>query len=70
MEQDIKNILQKLDAQASEIAEAKKSLKRIQQYFFWTFVITVVVIVLPAIGLLFAIPMFLDSLSELQSFGL
>ncbi len=70
MDQDIKTILAKLDAQNIEIAELKKSLKRIQQYFFWTFIITILLVVLPAVGLVFAISTFLDTFSQIQELGI
>ena len=37
------------------------SVEKTRKYFFWTMVISVVVVVLPAIGLIFVIPYFLNS---------
>ena len=41
------------------------SVERVRQYLFWTFVITVIMIALPLIGILFVIPMFLKQYSGL-----
>jgi type IV secretory pathway component VirB8 len=38
-----------------------KSVEKTRKYFFWTMVISIVVVVLPAIGLVFVIPFFLNS---------
>lgn len=62
-------LLQKIEAQSGELAEIKKSLKKIQNYFLWTFIITILVVVLPALGLLIAIPKFLATFSEIQNLG-
>ncbi len=37
------------------------STEKTRKYFLWTMIITLVVVVVPAIGLLFAIPAFLDN---------
>ena len=37
------------------------SVEKTRKYFFWTMVITVVIVVVPAIGLVFAIPAFLNN---------
>ncbi len=65
MEQDI---LQKLDAQEKKIDEVYRSVERMRKYFLWTLVVTVAVIVLPLIGLVFAIPQFLSLYNSLGSF--
>ena len=38
-----------------------KSAEKTRKYFFWTLVITVVLFVLPLIGLIFVIPFFLNT---------
>ena len=37
------------------------SVEKTRKYFFWTMVISILVVVLPAIGLVFVIPYFLNS---------
>lgn len=46
------------------------SVEKTRKYFKWTMIITIVVIVLPLIGLVFAIPAFLNSYGNLTSLGL
>lgn len=46
-----------------------KSVEKTRRYFFWTLVISLSFVVLPAIGLLFAIPRFL-SVYDYSSLGL
>lgn len=70
MNPDNQTLIQKIEAQQVELLEIKASLKKIQDYFFWTFVITVALVVLPALGLVFAIPKFLNTYSDIQSLGL
>lgn len=60
MDQDIEK---KLDA-------IYVSVEKTRKYFKWTMIISIVVIVLPLIGLLFAIPAFLSSYSGLTNLGL
>ncbi|MDO8601663.1 MAG: hypothetical protein Q7R62_00820 [bacterium] len=60
MEPDIQ---EKLDA-------IYKSVEKTRKYFKWTLIVSIVVIVLPLIGLLFAIPAFLKSFGSLQTLGL
>jgi hypothetical protein len=43
------------------------STEKTRKYLWWTLVITVVVLVLPLIGLLFAIPAFISSYSGLMN---
>ena len=53
----------------TELAEIKAKIIKIERYFFWTAVVTIAAIVLPLIGLLFAIPKFLSTYTEMQSLG-
>jgi lipopolysaccharide export LptBFGC system permease protein LptF len=53
-----------------ELAEIKRRVIKIERYFFWTAVITILAVVLPLIGLLFAIPKFLGSYGDIQGLGL
>ena len=54
-------ILKKIEEQELKIDEIHKYVKKIHLYFKITFWVTVVTIVLPLIGLMFVIPMFINS---------
>ena len=62
MEQDI---LKKLEEQARALEAIFRSVEKTRKYFLWTLIITVVLFVLPLIGLFFAIPQFLNTYSNL-----
>lgn len=57
MEQDI---LKKIEELNKKVEETHQSVEKMRKYFLWTLIITAAVIVLPLIGLLFALPKFLD----------
>ena len=61
MEQEI---LKKLEEQDKKIEAIWKSVEKTRIYFKTTLIITVVMTVLPLIGLAFAIPFFLNTLSQ------
>jgi len=50
----------------NKIDRLQRSIDRLNKIILWTIIITVVLFVLPLIGLLFAIPQFLSSYSGLQ----
>jgi len=50
----------------NKIDRLQRSIDRLNKIILWTIIITVVLFVLPLIGLLFAIPQFLFSYSGLQ----
>ncbi|MEN9647560.1 MAG: hypothetical protein RLY57_364 [Candidatus Parcubacteria bacterium] len=54
----------------AELADIKQRIIKIERYFFWTAVITVAAIILPLIGLMFAIPKMLNTYTDIQSLGL
>ncbi len=60
MEQEI---LKKLEENAALLEAVYKSVERMRKFFMWTLIITVVVIVLPLIGLVLVIPQFLNSVT-------
>jgi hypothetical protein len=62
MEQEILNRLQKNEEKLEKIFI---SVEKIRRYFLWTLVITVLMVLLPAVGLLFAIPKFMDTYSQM-----
>jgi len=49
----------RLDALEQKIDAAYKASESVRKYLFWTGVVTVALIVLPAIGLIFVIPQFI-----------
>ncbi len=51
----------RLDALEAKIDAAYRAAEASRKYLFWTSVITVALIVLPLIGLAFAIPVFLNN---------
>ena len=64
-------LLAKLDEISAKAEKAYQAAESARKYLFWTGVITVALIVLPLIGLAFAIPQFISSYTTtLQSVGL
>lgn len=51
----------RLDALEAKVEQAYKAAESTRKYLFWTGVITVALIVLPLIGLAFAIPSFITN---------
>lgn len=66
MEELEREIIQKLAEQAEELKGIKRSVEKTRRYLFWTFVISVLFIVLPLIGLILIIPQFLASYSGIM----
>jgi len=58
MNEEIKN---RLDAQDELLAKTYVSVEKIRKYFMWTFIVSIVVFVLPLLGLLIAVPNFLST---------
>lgn len=56
-----------LEAKINKIYE---SVEKTRKYFLWTMIITVIVLVLPIIGLIIAIPAFLSTFSTISELGL
>lgn len=63
-------ILKKLEEQQAQINQIYVSVEKTRKYFQWTMIITVALFVLPLIGLMFAIPSFLGSYSQIQTLGI
>ena len=61
MEHMEQEILKKIEAQGEQLDEIQRSVERMQKYFFWTLIITIVVIVLPLLGLALVLPQFLNT---------
>lgn len=60
MEQDILRKFEELDKKLDAIY---KSAEKTRKYFLFTLIISVVFVVLPLVGLIFVIPMFLSTLT-------
>lgn len=50
----------KLDEFARKLEEVRHSVEQIKKYFLWMLVISIIFVVLPLVGLMFAIPNFLN----------
>ena len=62
MDQEIKN---KLDAQEKKIDAIYSSVEKTRKYFLVIVWVTIIAVVLPIIGLLFAIPSFLSTYTSI-----
>ncbi len=51
----------RLDLLEAKVEQAYKAAESTRKYLFWTGVITILLIVLPLIGLIFAIPSFMTN---------
>ncbi|MDO8469988.1 MAG: hypothetical protein Q7S84_03155 [bacterium] len=60
----------RLAAQEQKLDAIYRSVEKMRKYFKWTLIVTIAVIVLPAIGLIFAIPAFIKSVSLTSGAGL
>lgn len=63
-------IMKKLEELERKIDENKITVDKMRRYFMWTLIISAAVIILPLFGLLFAIPKFLSSYSDIGNLGL
>ena len=61
MDQDM---MQKLEEQGRKLDAIEQSVKKIRSYLFWTFMASIVLFVIPLIGLVFVIPQFLNIYSS------
>lgn len=65
MEQlDLQSKIEELEQKMDRL---QKSIDRLNKIFFWTLVITLVLFVLPLLGLLFVIPQFLSTFTSAYS---
>lgn len=65
---DMEQFEQRLERIEQRVEQIYLSVEKTRKYFLWTLIISVVVIVLPAIALAFVIPSFLNSyVGNLQS---
>ncbi|MEK9182349.1 MAG: hypothetical protein AAB781_02030 [Patescibacteria group bacterium] len=63
-------ILKKLEEQARKIEGIYISVGKMRKYFLWTLITTVAFVVLPLVGLMFAIPKFLSTYDMASGLGL
>lgn len=56
----------RIDILEQKIDAVYASVEKTRKYFFWTMIVTFVVFVLPLLGLIAVIPMFLSGLSALE----
>ena len=59
-------LLQKIKENKELLDKIYVSVEKTRMYFLWVLIISVVVFVLPLIGLFFVIPSFLDTYSSLD----
>ena len=65
------DILKKLEEQQAKIDAIYVSVEKTRKYFLWTMIITIILFVLPLIGLVFAIPSFIGTYTtSFQTLGL
>ncbi|HEY0964369.1 MAG TPA: hypothetical protein VGE31_01080 [Candidatus Paceibacterota bacterium] len=57
----MESIQQQLDEQAIKLAAIEGSLKKIERYMAWAFWLTIALFVLPLLGLIFVVPMAINS---------
>ena len=54
-------LVAKLDEISANAEKAYQAAERVRKYLFWTGVVTIALVVLPLIGLAFAIPQFITT---------
>ena len=57
----------RFDSQDELLGKVFVSVEKTRKYFKWTMIITIVIIVLPALGLMLVIPKFLSTFSSMYS---
>ncbi|HWO07760.1 MAG TPA: hypothetical protein VNM40_04245 [Candidatus Paceibacterota bacterium] len=55
---------ERIAALERKIEDIRVSVEKTRQYLLWTLVVTLAIIVLPAVGLMFAIPSFIATYNE------
>ena len=67
---DENEIYQKIQDQDKKLDAIYRSVEKTRKYFLWTLIISVVVFILPLLGLIVVIPQFLSVYSGLGDLGL
>ncbi|MDD5251319.1 MAG: hypothetical protein PHT12_01625 [Patescibacteria group bacterium] len=65
-----KELIKRLDNLQERVDAAARSVDKLRLYFLWTVILALVTLILPVIGLLFAIPTFLQSMGSVGNFNL
>ena len=60
---DDEKILKQFAEQKAELDIIQKDVKRIKSYFFWTAVVSIVLFIVPLIGLVIVIPFYLQTIT-------
>lgn len=66
--QFMEELAKQIAAQQEKIDKVYISVEKMRKYFMWTLIITVVLFVLPLIGLIFVIPQFLSTYTQALNF--
>lgn len=61
-------LLQKIDALALKVEQVYQTSEKTRKYFLWTLIVTLILFVIPLVGLFFAVPSFLSTYSEVSNF--
>lgn len=68
---DMEEIIKKIDILEGKIDQIYFSVEKTRKYFLWTMIITIAIVVIPAILLVFALPSFMTNyVGSLQGLGL
>jgi hypothetical protein len=59
-------ILERLKQDEEKLEKIYVSVEKTRKYLFWTMVVTLVFLILPLIGLVFAIPSFINTYSSMS----
>lgn len=62
------NVAERLAVLEQKVDAMYASVEKLRKYFLWTGIITVVLFVVPLIGLAFAIPSFINSYAQIGNF--
>ena len=63
MIREMEEILKKIEEQDRKLDAIYRSVEKTRKYFKWSLIFTIVFLVLPLVGLVFAIPWFLQTLN-------
>jgi len=64
----MEDLTKQLAIQEEKIDKIYASVEKMRKYFMWTLIITVVLFVVPLIGLIFVIPQFLSTYTQALNF--
>lgn len=77
MDSNVASNIRNIELRLAQLAQLEQKVEKIyvsvektRKYIWWAFVITVLAVVLPIIGLFFAIPGFLETFNQIRGMGL